>query len=465
MCDEESFVILGSTPTPSMEQLAQSYATETASGVFSSLPEVSVHPEVKMPSIKSEDGAVGGETVKEESMTTSKASSDTVDSVKAALDAPLPPDDGILTPPDFQLNSTVTQSLVSWPEASPSLSTSHFNIYSEFPSMKGQNIASQDLSKLENFYCEHNQLKENLLNSNRCLRQYFALAEKWQNEIREFKRQQDVYQTHVVGENERLRGVVEQLEARLREKNAELDAIRAENRQSIEALSEQHDRELQALRVQMEELKVGEHERRSSVDAELKWRQEMAHMEFTMSEKLRAAEVKEGQFQQEMAGLTEKFSADMYEMRHKLAQEVARVAELEGQCKVWHEENDCLRVNLTAAEELNAKLRADVAEVTQQVEQIEAFKMQSELFKADFEAERAARTVLVGEKDQLLADLRLLQNRHEQLIGEMESMRNPRSGYPHPEPQRSQFRCPICSRSFTDLSSLNRHINDCLDNS
>uniref|UniRef100_A0A6B2EFC9 Putative rho-associated coiled-coil n=1 Tax=Phlebotomus kandelakii TaxID=1109342 RepID=A0A6B2EFC9_9DIPT len=468
MCDEESFVILGSTPTPSMECLARSYATETASGEFSSLPDVSVHMEAKAPSLDTE-GAVGG--VKEQSLSRSTAS-DTVDSVKAAaMEAPLPPDDDVLTPPEFQLNSIVSQaSVVNWPETSqtaPSISSNHFNIFSEFPSMKGQNIASQDLSKLENFYCEHNQLKENLLNSNRCLRQYFALAEKWQNEIRDFKRQQDVYQTHVVGENERLRGVVEQMEQRLVEKNAEMEALKVENRQCIEALVEQHDREIEELRQQLQAAKVmvGEEGRRSSTEAELKWRQEMDHMEFTLGEKLRVAEMKEGQWHQEVAGLTEKFSKDMQEMRQRLAQESAKVVELEEQCRNWHSENDCLRVNLVAAEELNGRMRSDTGDTAQKMEQLEAFKLQAEIFERDFEAERAARTVLVGEKEQLLVDLRLLQNRHQQLIGELESMRNPRSGYPHPESQRTrQFRCPVCSRLFTDLSTLNSHVNDCLDN-
>ncbi|XP_055701445.1 NF-kappa-B essential modulator isoform X2 [Phlebotomus papatasi] len=465
MCDEESFVILGSTPTPSMECLAQSYATDLGSEEFSSLPEVSAAPGSKNASLVEEEGAVGGVS-KEESIATS---SDATDSVKVAIEPPKVPETEVLSPPSFQLNSTVTQaSLVNWPETSQapqSLSTSHFNIYSEFPSMKGQNIASQDLSKLENFYCEHNQLKENLLNSNRCLRQYFALAEKWQNEIRDFKRQQDVYQTHVVGENERLRGVVEQLEGRLREKNGELEGIRAENRQAIEALSEQHDRELQELREELKGLReVRDSGEKSTADAEIKWRQEMAHLEFSMGEKLRVAEMKESQWHQEVAGLTEKFSGEMHEMRQRLAQETARVAQLEEQCRNFHAENDALKVNLVSAEEVNRMLRADSADALQKVEQIEAFKMQAELFERDFEAERAARTVLAGEKEQLLADLRLLQNRHEQLIGEMESMRNPRSGYPHPESQRSrQFRCPVCSRLFLDLSTLNSHVNDCLD--
>lgn len=186
---------------------------------------------------------------------------------------------------------------------------------------------------------------ENLLNSNRCLRQYFALAEKWQNEIREFKRHQDVCQTHVVGENERLRGVVDQLENRLMEKNGELEGIRAENRQAIEALSEQHDRELQELREELKGLReVRDSGEKSTADAEIKWRQEMAHLEFSMGEKLRMAEMKESQWHQEVAGLTEKFSGEMHEMRQRLAQETARVAQLEEQCRNFHAENDALKV-------------------------------------------------------------------------------------------------------------------------
>uniref|UniRef100_A0A1L8DTU2 Putative polyubiquitin binding domain of nemo n=1 Tax=Nyssomyia neivai TaxID=330878 RepID=A0A1L8DTU2_9DIPT len=461
MCDEESFVILGSTPTPSMECLARSYATD-ATGDFSSIPNAPHEPlDTKMPSL---EGAVGGISSQEASLTTSKASSDEIDSIKVKMEAPKV-EDAQLSPPNFQLNSIVSQaSIVNWPSATqapPSLSTSHFNIYSEFPSMKGQNIASSDISKLENFYCEHNQLKENLLNSNRSLRQYFALAEKWQNEIREFKKQQDVYQTHVMAENERLRGVVEHLEGRLGETRDSL-----QYKQQIEVLTEQHHKEMQELRAQLESSRVMQDERKNSADAELKWRQEVEQLEFAMGEKLRVAEMKENQWQQEVAGLTEKYSSDINEVRQRLAQAQAKIVCLEGDCRRWHEENDCLKVNLVAAEELNRKLQQDMAEMQQNVEQIEVFKVQTEIFERDFEAERAARTVLAGEKEQLLADLRLLQNRHEQLIGEMEGMRHPRSGYPHPESQRPrQFRCPVCSRVFLDLSTLNGHVNGCLDNS
>ncbi|XP_055690690.1 NF-kappa-B essential modulator [Lutzomyia longipalpis] len=474
MSDEESFVILGSSPTASIENLARSYATETATGDFSSLPENSHTPDVvdaKMPSLESQEGAVGGMVPKEESLKVSTASSDAIDSVKMKIEAPKA-EEASLTPPNFQLNSIVSQaSLVNWPtqsQAPPSLSTSHFNIYSEFPSMRGQNIASSDISKLENFYCEHNQLKENLLNSNKCLRQYFALAEKWQNEIREFKKQQDSYQTHVLTENERLRGVVEQLEARLREVGTDAGAVHAEHKHSIEALCEQHSREIQELRAQLEAAKAmhSEEERKNSADAEIKLRQEVEQLQFAMGEKLRMAEMKESQWQQEVAGLTEKYTMDINEVRQRLAQAQAKVTSLEEECRIWHAENDCLKVNLVAAEELNKKLQHDLGAVSQNMDQIEAFKMQAEIFERDFEAERAARTVLAGEKEQLLADLRLLQNRHEQLIGEMEGMRNPRSGYPHPESQRTrQFRCPVCSRLFLDLSTLNSHVNGCLDNS
>ncbi|GAB0090334.1 hypothetical protein DMENIID0001_050570 [Sergentomyia squamirostris] len=482
MSDEESFVILGSTtPTPSLINMADSYATEFSSFPADATATSTQIKQQKLEGSKEEDeleGAVGGvQTLTENSVASIKSDPG---SVKTDIREPVKPqEDSILTAPSFQLDgsvSTSNASLLNWPEseAAQPVSVSKFNIYQEFPSMRGQNINTQDLTKLETFCCEHNQLKENLLNSNKCLRQYFSLAEKWQNEIRDFKRQQDVYQSQVVTDNERLRSVVEQLEGKLKEKCAEVESIRVESRQGIEVLSEQHDREMQELRQQVEAIKMTagsqtEADRKSVTDSEIKWRQELAHLEFSMGEKVRAAEIRKDEWQAEVAGLTEKYSRDLDEIRQRLAQETARVQQLEEQCKNWHDENDVLRINLASAEELNSQLQVQISQAAQKIVEIDAYRAQAEIYERDFEAERAQRTVLSGEKEQLLADLRLLQNRHEQLIGEMESIRrNPQqTGYPHhTESQRAQqqFRCPVCSRVFLDLSTLNRHINDCLDN-
>lgn len=108
------------------------------------------------------------------------------------------------------------------------------------------------------------------------------------------------------------------------------------------------------------------------------------------------------------------------------------------QQKVYIDEINCLKVNLTAAEELLKKAQVDINtlkckdveknELFSQYEEekkkmkhdLELFKQQLEVYRSDFEIERTAREELAGQKDQLLTDLKLLQRRNQQLIEENE---------------------------------------------
>lgn len=75
---------------------------------------------------------------------------------------------------------------------------------------------------------------------------------------------------------------------------------------------------------------------------------------------------------------------------------------------------------MTSAEELIKAMKADVtvlkANDAQKDEQITHLKTQIEVYRRDFEMERADREKNAGEKEQYLVDLRALQRRNQALI-------------------------------------------------
>lgn len=104
-------------------------------------------------------------------------------------------------------------------------------------------------------------------------------------------------------------------------------------------------------------------------------------------------------------------------------------------------------MNLTAAEELIAKMRSEIAELkaaditkqneieelkrnadlllnenTIQNERIILLEQQNEVHRRDFEMERESRQTAVGEKTQVLQDLRALQKRNQELLEERQKL-------------------------------------------
>lgn len=79
-----------------------------------------------------------------------------------------------------------------------------------------------------------------------------------------------------------------------------------------------------------------------------------------------------------------------------------------------------MKVNLTSAEELLNVMRADInslkAKDVQKEDEIKNLKTQIEIYRRDFEMERADREKNAGEKEQYLVDLRALQRRNQELI-------------------------------------------------
>jgi len=178
---------------------------------------------------------------------------------------------------------------------------------------------------------------------------------------------------------------------------------------------------------------------------------------------------------------------------------------------------------VTSKEELLNVMRADInnlkAKDMQKEDEIENLKTQIEIYRRDFEMERADREKNAGEKEQYLVDLRALQRRNQELIEALAEAHKSKKSSVSPSTSTStsasissksslrdeqrpvrvcnnlcsmhehyqhilfhllfcqvlyptgaaaktadaNLRCPICSKTFYALTVLQSHVNDCLD--
>nr|CAH7751764.1 unnamed protein product [Callosobruchus chinensis] len=132
------------------------------------------------------------------------------------------------------------------------------------------------------------------------------------------------------------------------------------------------------------------------------------------------------------------------------------------------------QIMLTLAEENKTSALAQVATLSQQVmrlnkeieeiklkndqsDEMFALKTQMDMYKVDFEQERSAKETIKLEKDKLLEDIQMLQNRNQQLQDELTMIRN--SGDFVVLPQAGQT-MSSSSRENTSSSASNRYTRD-----
>ncbi|XP_064359553.1 NF-kappa-B essential modulator isoform X2 [Dromaius novaehollandiae] len=143
---------------------------------------------------------------------------------------------------------------------------------------------------------------------------------------------------------------------------------------------------------------------------------------------------------------------------------------------------------LVAKQELIDKLKAEAERHRATLETIPVLQAQADIYKADFEAERAAREQLHAQRESLQESLAQLQRHCEKLRADaegtawarMEEMRNrhselrapaPPGGYgglalaapPRAPPEEQpDFCCPKCQYKAPDMDTLQIHVMDCI---
>ncbi|XP_034104354.1 NF-kappa-B essential modulator isoform X2 [Drosophila albomicans] len=342
------------------------------------------------------------------------------------------------------------------------------SVYSQFPSLCSMQACAEDVVKLQTMMTEYVALKQTLDKVNHTMQEYYKITQKWREEAS---------------------GREEAYKQKLQECQLQIDKLTEENRQ----LKKDVEWNLEQMRL-VESIRQKEHdELRQSVSEKSSL---ISNMRVEI-DKLQQHQVPSFEYVPEATTTEseyikrEEHELQVKDLKRQMSQLLAENLEINDMKKTYIDEINCLKVNLTSAEELFNATRADVnnlkAKDLQKDEEIAYLKTQIDIYRRDFEMERADREKNAGEKEQYLVDLRALQRRNQELIEALaESHKNSKSSYtpstsaststvrdeqrPVLDPTGAaaktadtEFRCPICSKSFNALTVLQSHVNDCLD--
>lgn len=507
MSDEESFIVLGSTPTPSMEQymldgngslqpankMVESTTTQINSGNFSLIQAgESLKPKVDSPKCSISQSVGSG-------------------SFRLPLSEAVSMN-GSVGPGENPLAASII------------MGETKSSLLQTFPSLMSSSMSIDEVQALQHLMSEHGQMKESLHKANVAMRKNFTNIQKWQDEVK-------------VKYSEQVRTIDEQ--------RATLDGLEAENKALKQALKLAETRagdqakkfqdEKSALQKELDETRQQIGAERLNATAELdelrKAVSEKQSILQNMAKQIERLELEKQEFVvvrpnkasgNDLGADADYITKEEHQRQLKVLQRemsvvVAKNLEFDDLKNVYVDELNCLKVNLSAAEELHAKQRAELARQAREIEtkdvslsenirelktlaeQVDVLSAQLDIYKVDFEAERSARGELASEKDRILADLKLLQKRNQQLIEEVQNGRaaqenatkaanesldkrvpEPSTETPGPsgtnpkqqqqkqeEPEEQEFvpsilHCPLCNNAYRDLATLQNHVEDCV---
>uniref|UniRef100_A0A1A9V210 CCHC NOA-type domain-containing protein n=1 Tax=Glossina austeni TaxID=7395 RepID=A0A1A9V210_GLOAU len=357
------------------------------------------------------------------------------------------------------------------------------SVYSQFPSISMQ-ASAEDIVKLQNLLTEHTQLQSTLTKFTNTLQQYHRSTlqfkeERQKNEKRYSEQLQECQKQiqQLQEENNRLNKDIgtqlDQIKA--------LDIVRQKDREEmIQSISEKSAL-IENMRVQIEKL---EQSQLASFDVL------PASLLNTRKSSSDGIYIKRDEHQKVIKNL-----------ERQLSELLAKNLDFKDMEKQYIDELNCLKVNLTAAEELIRQSHTEIHELKasnlakqQRIEdlnqRITLLEQSNQVHRHDFELERQSREKAVGEKQQTLKDLRILQKRNQKLIEERQnqidnyekflgnsmssssynnsiqslvpSLADQAAALPI-QKAPSTYRCPVCDKAFKTLMILHSHVNDCID--
>ncbi|KAL7736592.1 hypothetical protein ACLKA6_015230 [Drosophila palustris] len=347
------------------------------------------------------------------------------------------------------------------------------SVYSQFPSLCSMQACAEDVVKLQTMMTEYMALKQTLDKVNHTMQEYYKITQQWRTEAASRE---------------------EEYKEKLQECQAQIDKLNDENRQ----LKKEVEINLEQMRL-VEDIRQKEHdELRQSVSEKSSLINNMrVEIDKLQQHQVPSFEYVPDDGKPEVEYIKrDEHELQLKELRREMSVLLAENLEINDMKKTYIEEINCLKVNLTSAEELLNVMRADInslkAKDVQKDDEIENFKTQIEIYKRDFEMERADREKNAGEKEQYLVDLRALQRRNQELIEALAEAHKSKKSSITPSTSTSAsassksslrdeqrpvldptgaaaktadtvLRCPICSKSFGALTVLQSHVNDCLD--
>lgn len=392
------------------------------------------------------------------------------------------------------------------------------SLFQTFPSLMHSSMPIDEVQALQHLVNEHGQMKESLQKANVAMRKNFTNIQKWQDDVKakyaEQVRTIDE-QCATIGrlemENGRLKQVVAAAEARAVEQEKRAAELKVSLEKALDEVQKQILAERASAVTEMEELNKTLSEKESilrNMSREIE-RLELEKHEFVVVKPNKPDTHDSAEFITK-----EEHDRQIKVLQREMSVIVAKNLEFEDMKKVYIDELNCMRVNLTAAEEVFAKNRAqlerqakdietkdvslaeNIRELKTLAEQVDVLTAQLDIYKVDFEAERTARAELASEKDRILTDLKLLQKRNQQLIEEVQNVRaaeeratraaNESLDKREPSPPKAStsaegteaagssstqeeqtfdrpiLYCPLCNQGYKDLSTLQNHVEDCV---
>lgn len=497
MSDEESFVILGSSPTPSMEAYSSVNNIPIKRDNSKLTKDCSIENELKKISLRSHtyNGNIDNSEISNASFSMLSPSLNGINSIPLNRAQTSIQSDKINSAPDPVCNSrhplgsiNLTPNKVASNSLPPNLATKFLlgeinsetikeSVLTQFPSLCTSEPNTGDIIKLQLFINEYEGLKENLRTTNSAMRQHFALIQKWQNDMKAYKEEQREQMAKLRNENAELRT---ELESKLEIIKVNEEIMKRENADLIQSMSEKTS-VINNLSAHIEKL------------------ENQQHMSYEIVKN--SSKSVESDIEHEYV-LASEHKRQLKEIERKLSAVTAENLQFQDMKKMYIDEIDCLKVNLVSAEELLKKAQADInvlkskdmerGELFEKYEkdkdalrqEVDLLKAQLEVYRTDFEMERTSRENLAGEKEQLISDIKMLQRRNQELTEECARIRSfeapttsaspggklTLSSRTGPKQETGEFNnkshhyiCPICSVRFTDLTSLEYHIQSCLD--
>ncbi|KAK6624373.1 hypothetical protein RUM44_011232 [Polyplax serrata] len=124
-------------------------------------------------------------------------------------------------------------------------------------------------------------------------------------------------------------------------------------------------------------------------------------------------------------------------------------------------------LKLKEKEDEVTRLRETIGKLNLECEELAILRVQADVYRSDFHDERAAREKLVGEKETMAEQIRLLEavirdleREHPIEQKQQEENSTPKSPL---ETKNSRYVCPKCMFAFSDLKLCEEHVDECID--
>ncbi|XP_058120692.1 NF-kappa-B essential modulator [Anopheles ziemanni] len=465
--EEESFIILGSTPTPSMVNFSMPPASfqptsvverevEEPAKVSSAATKMEISTQLDsttyslLPNGGSLSASVaqllpGMQSLSESSKALLIASAESIPPQQppsgASGEAGAPSLQSIENKENVPLNSIKSN---RQPTASFIIGETQ-SILHQFPSLAQSTMSIEEIHLLQKLSMEHSQLKESLQRANVAMRKNFTSIQQLQDETRTRCAEQEARiseqqrqieklmaeNTMLLKANDTLADELNVAKAATTRAEAELETVRKELSAEVEEVGRVREVERKAAQLEVDEVRKESSERQSIIQ--------------NLAKKIEDLELQIKGFVVVKSNKPEKSDTDasfvpldvhkqqIKALERRMSVEVAKNLEFEDMRKLFVDEINCLKANANTAEQVFAQSRFEtqqlydtikerdntIEDLRKQVcvlrEQSDVLAAQSEIFQKDFEAERAGRQELASEKSRILAEFEVLQRRNTEL--------------------------------------------------